>query len=496
MIKKYIGALYITVLFLFLLGYFLTASRFDKNGLEYFFLTILTIISCCLLLLYIYKPITFGLPIWIMLSYFIIAYYLKFYWLIFNPNFASQRFYLLPQMIDSEEILISTYRIVTYSFVGFCTIAWIFLNKIKTKKIDLLFQRIDSNKIIYWKQLNLFILPLVFILIFFSNYLMYSKNIAIMGAKSVYLPFRLSGITFYIATAIIPGILLLLLWVNYQKKPKIYFILSICFLILHVLIQTLLRSSKGVIIGLLMLLFFMLMIKRVRFSRGKLFLFIISTLLIFVFYPIIGTYRGIRVINPKAGLFSGISKAIMILTSNSDGGFKNIFVNTFNSMFHRLTGVESLMMIIAKDFRPLGIGALKIFPIFGGYGLAKIFTLEVEGIPEYIITSSATSFLGWFYMVGGYWFAIFGPILLISIIWTVWLWILKANLKCKPIALILFLSMFVDWILDGCLDMIFHWGSLSTILVIIFCELLLRTLGNESLISNNYKYVKRRVGQT
>jgi hypothetical protein len=56
--------------------------------------------------------------------------------------------------------------------------------------------------------------------------------------------------------------------------------------------------------------------------------------------------------------------------------------------------------------------------------------------------------------------------------------------------------MFVDWILDGCLDTIFHWGSLSAILVIIFCELLLRTLGNESLISNNYKYVKRRVGQT
>ena len=493
MIKKYRGVIYIIVLFLFLLGYFLTASRFEKNGLEYFFLTILAIISCCLLLLYIYKPIPFGLPIWIMFSYFIIAYYLKFYWLIFNPNFASQRFYLLPQIIDSEEILISTYRIVTYSFVGFCTIAWIFLNKIKTKKIELLFQRIDSNKIIYWKQLNLFILPLVFILIFFSNYLMYSKNIAIMGAMSVYLPFRLAGITFYIALVIIPGILLLLLWMNYLKKPKIYFILSICFLILHVLIQTLLRSAKGAIINLLILLFFMLIIKRVSFSKSKLFLFCISTLLIFIFYPIMGTYRWIRVANPKAGLFSGISKAIMILMSNSDGGFRNIFVNTFNSMFNRLTGVESLMMIIAKDFKPLGIGALKIFPIFGGYGLAKIFTLEVEGIPEYVVHSSAPSFLGWFYMVGGYWFAIFGPILLISIIWTVWLWILKVNLKCKPIALILFLSMFVGWILDGCLDTIFHWGSLSAILVIIFCELLLRTLGNESLISDNFKYFKRRV---
>ena len=496
MIKKYIGALYIIVLFLFLLGYFLTASKFEKNGLEYFFLTILTIISCCLLLFYIYKPIVFSLPIWIMFSYFIIAYYLKFYWLVVNPNFAFQRSYLLLQVIDSEEILISIYRIVTYSFVGFCTIAWIFLNKIKTKKIDLLFQRIDSDKIIYWKQLNLFILPLVFILILFSNYLMYSKNIALMGAKSVYLPFKLAGITFYTNAVIIPGILIFLCWVNYQKKLKIYFILSICFLILHALIQTLLRTSKGTIIGLLILVVFMLMIKRVKFSKGKLFFFSISTLLIFIFYPIIGIYRWIRVADSKGGLFSGISRAIMTLMSNSDGGFRSIFVNTFNSMFHRLTGVESLMMIIAKGFKPLGIGALNNFPIFGGRGLAKIFTLEVEGIPEYIITSSATSFLGWFYMVGGYWFAIFGPIFFVSIIWTVWLRILKANLKCKPIALILYLSMLVSWILDGCLDTIFHWGTLSTIIVIIFCELLLRTLGNESLISNNYKYVKRRVGQT
>jgi len=129
LIKKHRAIINITVLFLFCLGYFLTASSFVKNGLEYFFLTILTITSCCLLLLYIYKPITFGLPIWIMFSYFIIAYYLKFYWLIFNPNFASRGFYLLPRMIDSEEILINTYRIVTYSFVVFCTIAWYFLLK-------------------------------------------------------------------------------------------------------------------------------------------------------------------------------------------------------------------------------------------------------------------------------------------------------------------------------------------------------------------------------
>ena len=482
MIKKYIGVLYIIVLFLFLLGYFLTASRFEKNGLEYFFLTILTIISCCLLLLYIYKPIAFGLPIWIMFSYFIIAYYFKFYWLISNPNFAFQRFHLLPQIIDSEEILISTYRIVTYSFVGFCMIAWIFLNKIKTKKIDLIFQHIDSNKIIYWKQLNLFILPLVFILIFFSNYLMYSKNIAIMGAKSVYLPFRLSGITFYIALVIIPGILIFLCWLNYQKKPRIYFLLSISLLILHGLAQTLIRTSKGSIIGILICIIILLIMERVKFSKDKLLLFAASILLIFLLYPIISSYRWIRVADPKGGLFSGISSAIMMLISNSDGGFRSIFVNTFNSMFHRLTGVESLMMIIAKSFKPLGIGALNNFPIFGGRGLAKIFTLEVEGIPEYIVHSSAPSFLGWFYMVGGHWFVIIGPVFFITIIWIAWLWILKANLKCKPIALILYLSMLIGWILDGCLDTIFHWGTLSTIIVIIFCELLLRTLGNESLI--------------
>jgi len=492
LIKRLRSIIFMFFPFLFLIGYFMTAYRMEKNGIEYFFLTVLSMIVCWLLLFQIYKPITFSLPIWIMFSYFIIAYYLKFYWLVLNPNFAFQRSYLLLQVIDSEEILISTYRIVTYSFVGFCAIAWIFLNKIKTKKIDLVFQRIDSDKIIYWKQLNLFILPLVFILIFFSNYLMYSKNIAIMGAKSVYLPFRLAGIIFYTNAVIIPGILIFLCWLNYQKKTRIYFLLSISLLILHGLAQTLIRTSKGVIIGILICIIFLLIIERIKFSKGKLLFFGISILLIFILYPIISNYRWIRVVNPKAGLFSGISKSIMILISNSDGGFGNIFVNTFNSMFHRLTGVESLMMIISKGFNPLGIGALKNFSIFGGCGIAKIFTIEVEGIPEYIVHNSATSFLGWFYMVGGYWFAIFGTIFFISIIWIVWLWILKANLKCKPIALILYLSMLVGWILDGCLDTIFNWGTLSTIAVIICCELLLRTLGRESLIYNN-KYIKKRV---
>ena len=55
--------------------------------------------------------------------------------------------------------------------------------------------------------------------------------------------------------------------------------------------------------------------------------------------------------------------------------------------------------------------------------------------------------------------------------------------------------MLVHWMLGGCLDKVFHWGTLSTIMIIIVCELLLRTLGNESLIYNNYKYVKKELNK-
>ena len=490
--KRLRSTIYMFFPFLFLIGYFMTAYRMERNAIEYFSLTVLSMIVCWLLLFQMYKPIRFGLPIWIMFLLFIAAYYLKFYLFIFSPEFAAKRFWLLPQMVTSENILIKTYRIIVYSFVGICTTGWLLLATKRTQKINMLFQNVDSIKA-SWKNLTLVLFPIIFILIITTNYIMYATHISIMAAKQVYLPFRLAGITYYTATGIVPGIFLLLIWVTYRKKYKTWFLLCISFIILHVTLQTFLRSTKGMIISMVVLITFLFAV-RGNLSKKQLYIIAIIIVSIIFIYPSINIYRWVRLADPELEVLPVISKVFLKEMPRIYGGFWNIFINGFYSMLHRLTGVECLIMMIGVGFIPLGVRASQVLLIFGGPGSARIFTTEVEGIPESVIHSSATSFLGWFYMIGGFWFVILGIIIFILIMWSIWMWLLRANLRCWPIAAVTLLSTIFGSLIDGNLENIIRWGGLTAIVTILFCEFLLRTIGKtRSIPINSTNYLQERL---
>jgi len=490
--KRIKNIIFIFFPFLFLVGYFITAYRMEKNGIEYFFLTVLSMIVCWLLLFQIYKPIRFGLPIWIMFLLFIAAYYLKFYLFIFSPEFAAKRFWLLPQMVTSEDILIKTYRIIVYSFVGICTTGWLLLATKRTQKINMLFQNVDSIKA-NWKNLTLVLFPIIFILIITTNYIMYTTRISIMGAKQVYLPFRLAGITYYTATGIISTLLLLLVWVTYRKKYKLWFSLCISFIILHMALQTFLRSTKGMIVSVVVSITFLFAV-RGKLSKKQLFFIVIMISLIILLYPSLNVYRWVRLADPELKVLPAISKVLFETIPRTYNGFWNVFISGFYSIIDRLTGVEGLIMIIGVGFMPLGVRASQALLMFGGPGLARIFTTEIEGIPESVIHSSATSFLGWFYMIGGFWFVILGPIIFIIIMWSIWMWLLRANLRCWPIAAVALLSTMFGSLIDGNLENILRWGGLTTLVMIIFCEFLLRTIGNaRSIPIDSTNYLQERL---
>jgi len=175
--------------------------------------------------------------------------------------------------------------------------------------------------------------------------------------------------------------------------------------------------------------------------------------------------------------------------SISEAGLWNNVINSFIDVFFRMTGVESLMMMIGGGFQALGTGGIGSLFIFGGPGLARLFTSRIEGIPEHMIHLSAPSFLGAFYMVGGIVFTTLGVVVFTVIVWAVWTLILRLNLRSSPVAQAMFLMLVVSFVMDGELDR-FVWPVMSTTVGIVLCECITRTVGTGEWFPGRYKVIQ------
>ena len=137
------------LLLIFVGGYIATFYSFEQVALEYLGLTMLAIFACCLLLLRLKPPLVNKLPIWLILFVFMVAYYLKFYLMVWNPEIMPSGF--LRQfywMLNSPEILLDTYAAMTYAFVTFCLTSWWLLMYAKTPQIQTSKKEIDRKSVV------------------------------------------------------------------------------------------------------------------------------------------------------------------------------------------------------------------------------------------------------------------------------------------------------------------------------------------------------------
>ncbi len=450
-------------------GYITTFSIFEPVVFEYLSLTIFSVLACSLLLSRLNPPLVNKLPVWIILGIFIVAYYLKFYLMIWEPDIMpinfSRRFYWI---INSPDILIDTYAIMTYGFVSFCLTAVWLLVYVNIPRFQPSKRKFNYGKIIPKLSILILLLGIGTISI------MYITGIARKGVE-VHLPFRLAGWIVNVHRTLIPALLLLLIWSSDKTRWQRHSSFGVSLLFMYGLSDMLLRSSRGALLGMFIKLT-MLFIVTGQMTKQRVRLFEVVLLITVLLWPVISVYRGITAGRESLSIGASLAEAVSTISSFSSIPLAGMLGEAAKSVFFRFTGVDILLTIVGSGVQPMGTSVFNP-------SVTKFVTVEIFGFPPDAPMGIGPSLLGWFYIVGGKCFVVVGMFCLVFLTWITWRTLSKARLRCQPIAQVLFLSWIISVFSGGALDSQFL-PVMVMIGAVAVCEWIMRTVGTASVSKN------------
>lgn len=444
------------ILLIFLAGYLLSFSKLDGYEIKYALLTIACISACYLLINNIHQPL--DKPPLLLLFGIFILFFVQSYWIALFPAITEDFWFShLRWIAYSPEVLYKTFALISYSFITFCITSYIMLRKPLYSRTNTFSKQFDYNKVV------LILIPLIIILMVFTSYIMYATGICRMGEETVYLPLRLAGFIFHIRLTLLPALIILLIWCSDKSGDKKRFILGITLLILHGFSDSLLRSSRGSLFILFILLTLFLLITG-RFNKQRVGLTIIVLLLTIFLWPVISSYRHVRKADYTKPIKSSLFEAVDDM-SYGETTYAEKTIIAIESIIFRY-GMHDLLPIIASEPEPLGIRAINT-------SVVNFYTHDVLGYSTDHIHTSGTSFIGWFYLVGRYPFVIIGICIFTALAWILWSAISNMQLLSEPVAKAMYLLYILELCSGGSLDRI-HLYTLVLIGSIAACEYIMR----------------------
>lgn len=426
---------------LFVGGYLATYSRLWGFEIEYLVWTFLCTVACCLLLARL-CPYEIGkLPIWIILAVFIIAFYFKFYWIARNPessgdDWVSLKLYYLAQ---SPTVLMKCFKTISYAFISYCLVSVFLLGNTKAPCSNRSVRNVDFKTPI---SILIWLIPALMLV---TTYVMYIYGIARMAAENQYLPLRLAGWIFNIRVTLIPALLLLLIWCSDQIGFRQYLTLGMILLFLHGASDMLLRSSRGFLLELFIMLTVLFVITK-RMTKTRLRLLALVLLITIVLIPLVSHYRAIRSKDVAMPIGYSLAEATRNMSDVGSSLWERLGTGSI-FMLSRFTGTESLLHIVGSDLPPLYTGAFT-----GSINVTKHMTVNVIGFPDEAMMGYAPSALGWLYLVGGNVMVVAGICILVTFAWFCWRLLAKLSLFCTPVAQAIFISWYFLLFTEGTLD--------------------------------------------
>jgi hypothetical protein len=426
----------------FLVGFLLT-NPLLSDDFDYLMSTLISISSCAVLLKRLARPLSVTLPYWVILTVFMVGYYIKFYWLVLEPDFLRESGQMFTHAYSSADYL-PAFSLATVAFASFCLAGWFFLGLSKSPSAQP-----DEVDRAVWQSVARFLTYVVPVLMAATFVIAYATGIFIMGLESVSLPFRLAGVIFYSRTSFIPALLLLLVFSGERGGVAAYSRLGIILLLLHGLSDVLLRSSRGQLMVMVLLLGFLFLLRDKRLKRLESVILLAGVLATFVLAPIITDYRNYRIEAPDTSINEALAGSL-------EGGyieqgqFSELFTSGFRFVVLRVTGIEMLLTYSGLRVTPLSERAFDV--INSSRGMAGYVTVDLLGIPSYANTSAAVSLAGWFYLVGGISLMILGVMGFVALVWFIWNGLQSLHLRILPVAQALALLWVYNFTSEGTLE--------------------------------------------
>ncbi len=458
------------LLLVFLVGYLITYERFIFVSGDYLFYNILAVASCAILLFHIKSYEVSYSAMWLTLVIFIVVYFVRFYWIVIDPLPVKIMLHTPIYIKMIQDIpLFESFRVSVIAFTVFSISIVVLLF------IDRRILRTDTKPVDMNNEFHRFIVKFLFLflplLMVALAYVSHRYHIGEMGADSGEpLPYRLKGIVFYARFVMIPLLIMLLIYLAEQCNYIIISRLGIVFLMLHGIVDMLLRGSRSSLLLSVLLLIFLVMsggLKLYRSEKVLAFLVLIAALFM---VPIMTEYRMHRIVEDLS-VIDAIFASLSIIGSE---GWATL-LHGIEFVFFRMPGIEAVSAMISLGVEPLGEETIKIISV--EQGLAGYLTHNIYGIPIEENTLSAPSFVGWLYLVGGTIAVAKGVIVLAVVVVFGWHSLRKKYFVASPISKTYFLWVLFTALTEGTLDsMLFMF--IVGVLVLLSIEVFMRIGGN------------------
>ena len=414
------------------------------GGSSYLAATLGAVASCAILLTRLNRPLSVTLPFWTILAVFLVGYYVKFYWIVLDPDFLREAGQVIGSGYTAASLL-SAFTLATIAFSSFCLAGWVFLGLSNKRQAQ---YYPETYRDVY-RSAARFLIWVVPILMFLTFIVSYRTGILIVGVDSVHLPFRLAGFISYSRSVFIPGLLLVLVFCGDKGGVAFHKRIGIALLLLHGLSDVLLRSSRGRFIVLVLALGFLFLIKGKGLKPSESGVLLAGFLLTMMLAPIITEYRIYRIFSPRANMGEALIWGLQNVSA-ANTGVAGLFITGFRFVLLRVTGIEMLLVYTSLGAMPLGISALDVMRSPGG--LSGYVSIDLLGVPASANTAFAVSLPGWFYLIGGTLAMAIGIIGYAALIWGLWNGLSRFRLRTLPAAQALMLMWVYFVTAEGTLD--------------------------------------------
>ncbi len=419
------------VLIIFMAGWLGTRSAVTGFGLPFLGLNSLCMGMGILICLTGRRDPSTVLPVWTIAGLFIVAFFLKFYWLMLLPEsvliVGGDVMKSLYRKLHDPSTAYMAFQSASIGFISVSLTAWLAVKKWPLKELY------SGGSGDYEDRVLKFLSIMLPVSVILAAVILFLSGVGVMGLPSIRLPFRMAGWIYYVWSVFLPVLMLVYLTISDAVKRHRHFMFGISLFVVHGVSDMMIRSSRGTLLKNFILLFFVFLVTK-RLNRKRVSLVIGITMIAVFLFPIFYDYRSIRMTKTGVPVLTALVEASETVWTGENAKPLRTLNTAFVSILMRLNGIENLFHIVGSPSLPLYTKSATV-------SINEYYTFDVLGHPRSHIQGSSPTMVGWLYIVGGNLLVCVGMSAITLVVWGVWRWLNRLNLYTRDVVLV----MFVFW---------------------------------------------------
>ncbi len=409
------------ILPLFFLAGWLICKDSLGNDLRFAVASLIALLASSALVATLRRPIEGMIPIIVLLVIFVVGYFLKFYWMalaVAADDRASLFRFLLPEVQPYlyTDNLLRTFELSTWGYVAFCAAAIVAVVTGLSPRGRAII-RTPGAKV---GKLCFIHTSVALILFLITALLTYGLGLGINGRENIQLPFKLTGLIYFLRSLLVPGLLFLVLVWSDRKGLRLYWWAAMAGIIAFGISEILVEASRGALVSAFAIPLGALWLTYRAFTKNRLLVLVIALVLVSLLRPALTIYRQLRAADSSEGIAQVVATTFYSVQVAAPGASvqTSAYLGPFQEVLFRIIGVDSVLFFAPQPDEAMPLDRIAAF-LLRQEDFAGAFTRQFIGWQSGV-SFGAPSLVGGLYWLGGTLgmvFGVFGMTLFFQIIW-------------------------------------------------------------------------------